>query len=528
MKTLSKMLLLAPLLMVEAQVVAGRTERQATAIVRGSVVGGVDLGAIDSCVVTARPANVSTVDLRTETDTSGRFQIRVPTSTNLILTATCPGFIPSDFGASRPGQMGVPIAPSTLRLADFDAKIRVFRGGVIAGTLRDVTGAAARRVSIRAISRGLRPDEVGPSILSVTTDESGRFRLYGLLPGSYKLQAVPPSRVVESLGRRKFAAPTFYPGVTDESDGQQIAVGPEQELAGVDFAIQAVETYRLSGTVSGVHGEGERQVIRVFAGGREVVTEPAGQFALDNVPQGMHTIVARAVVDRQGSQRIYWARQELAVVSDLDNTTLVLGPGVTLVGLVVDARDQPVQPPSAVRLERIDRPDCCLRFFDQVVQPDGRFEFRDLQPGRYILRSGSQRVPIVTVTSGRLDVFDLPLDLSPGRTVDVKLKLAETAMVVGQLPSASVGYAFVLLSPRNPELLYPGSSRIRLARADTTGAFAIANVIPGDYQVRVFEDVDHSVLLHAGFIEGLATPSQDARDVRVGIGGRTVVDWGRR
>jgi hypothetical protein len=86
------------------------------------------------------------------------------------------------------------------------------------------------------------------------TDDTGRYRIYGLSPGTYYVSAMtdasPPSPLTD-LRRR---ASTFFPGVTAMADAQQVTIDVGQE-ADASFSVIEARTVNVSGTVRTAGGE---------------------------------------------------------------------------------------------------------------------------------------------------------------------------------------------------------------------------------------------------------------------------------
>src|SRR6185369_7281852 len=100
-------------------------------------------------------------------------------------------YVKTYFGSKRPGQPpGTPVAVVAGQPAPA-VTIKVLRGGVIAGTVRDWVGSpvASSQVTVKEsiLTNGRRRlvDVTNLRASQATTDDKGRYRFYGLPPGEY-------------------------------------------------------------------------------------------------------------------------------------------------------------------------------------------------------------------------------------------------------------------------------------------------------------------------------------------------------
>ena len=186
------------------------------------------------------------------TDDNGIFDFTELPAGRYTLTVSKSGFVALSYGQRRPLQAGTP-----LQLADGqqlkDIDFQLPRGSVIGGRVLDEDGDAMPGVTVRVMryqylqgERRLTPAGNGQ------TDDKGQYRVWGLMPGDYYVNAVargarrpggPGSgsgaRVVAAADsavaavarrsggqdRRRTAdqvnyAPTYYPGVAVARRGQ--------------------------------------------------------------------------------------------------------------------------------------------------------------------------------------------------------------------------------------------------------------------------------------------------------------------
>ena len=117
---------------------------------------------------------------------SGRFTISDLPAGRFTLTVTRASFVTSVYGAKRPGRPGTPIVVTTgARITD--VTVRIWRGAVIAGAIRDEMGAPVANVPVTATPAR---DVPAGGILTLsnngaTTNDQGEYRIFGLEPGTY-------------------------------------------------------------------------------------------------------------------------------------------------------------------------------------------------------------------------------------------------------------------------------------------------------------------------------------------------------
>ena len=149
------------------------------------------------------------------TDDEGRFTISNLPPGRYSLVVEKPGYVKTYYGNKRPGGMpATPVAVLSGQPAP-DIAIRVARGAVVAGTVRDQFGTpvSAAQVSVKQVVlvNGRRQMSDVPNLrVPVThTDDQGRYRIYGLPPGEYAVFCSLPT--VAPGGVRRPTAPTWTP-----------------------------------------------------------------------------------------------------------------------------------------------------------------------------------------------------------------------------------------------------------------------------------------------------------------------------
>jgi hypothetical protein len=191
------------------------------------------------------------------TDDRGRFGFADLPAGNYTLVATRAAYVSSAYGAKAHGRgSGVPISLAAGQAIP-DITLKMIRGGVIAGVLRDSSGQPAAGAGIILM---LSKNENGRSrLIPIAQDGQvnarGEYRIYGLIPGDYIVRAQPPARygkpdLHSPEGRSVAYAPTYYPGTNDAATASLVTVGAGEERLGIDFAFRLTPTATISGRIA--------------------------------------------------------------------------------------------------------------------------------------------------------------------------------------------------------------------------------------------------------------------------------------
>jgi carboxypeptidase family protein len=214
------------------------------------------------------------------TDDAGRFAFSGLPAGRYSVFATKPGYIDSRFGATKPGRPGTPISLATGEQSTIT--IRIMKGAVISGVVRDARGEPFRGVAVNVSQYRLtngerRLSQAGRA--AERTDDRGQYRIFGLEPGEYFVSIEPPivgvyrslrQTTAEDLATAKENprltsvgstaspaaaadsshpdmgyAPVFYPGTPLFSRALPVSVAAGEERAGVDISIALVALARI-------------------------------------------------------------------------------------------------------------------------------------------------------------------------------------------------------------------------------------------------------------------------------------------
>lgn len=281
----------------------------ATASVRGRVVTPQGAAIAGALVQVRGPGGPTQV----ESDTRGRYVFDGLAPGQYLIEAIKRGFSPVTRGQ---GQNAVEIllrsAPEqnrTILLRAGEAlnavDLTLGRGAAIVGTIVDEFGEPMQGVTVNAL--GLRVMGGATRAIAVSsvpggraqTDDRGRYRLFGLQPGTYVVRAAADTVVSATTGYVQ----AFYPGTPDIDSATLTTLDADAIASAVDFTFQPSPTRRLRGTVVDATGKPVRAslALTVSGGSGAIQAEPVrtssnadGTFAFNNVAPGQYVVHAMA------------------------------------------------------------------------------------------------------------------------------------------------------------------------------------------------------------------------------------------
>jgi hypothetical protein len=438
------------------------------------------------------------------------------------------GYLPTTFGAMRPEQLpsAVVLAPSRCRA---NILLKMWRGGVIAGTVRSDRGAAEVGIRIGVwryrMVGGRRVLTASPAHWT-ETNTRGDYRLFGLVPGEYLVAALrrpalprPPLAGTTEQGTRARAAArgseliaaVYYPNAPTSETAVPISVGAAAQRLGIDFYLSPVATGVIVGAVLPdalrsvaalqLRGRLDALVSHSVPGSATSFTiGKDGTFEVEAIPPGSYeltvsTVDVRSQADRDHTTQ-YLATTEVQVSSsNVERVSLRLLPAMRISGRVVVA-DRPGQVQLEITLRKmLDARVTAVR----RVQTDrsGRFVVDNLGPGLYgldvsrVTGEDSSGLLVTSMSMGDRRTDGSVFRLGGSDIEVVVTALEQSASVSGCLYDATNGlsdYHVVLFPveadrwPRHPGL-------IRIARPATDGQFHFLNLPAGTYYVSVVRDV---------------------------------------
>lgn len=207
---------------------------------KGKIVGRITVDGKPVARLSVRLIQRTTREIRTASD--GRFEFGNLEPGTYVLEVRAEGYYPEfDNGERFSRRVEVRANQPTVSI---DA--RLVLGGVLAGRVVDQSGLPLTGVVVEA-SKVDNPPVYNP--FNVETDDQGDFRILGLPPGRY-LVGVNINHSF-SFGRLVPSYPTtFYPGVHERSQAQEISLAPSAVVEDLILSLDAPEeTRNISGKV---------------------------------------------------------------------------------------------------------------------------------------------------------------------------------------------------------------------------------------------------------------------------------------
>jgi hypothetical protein len=413
------------------------------------------------------------------TDDSGIFDLSELPAGRYSLTVSKTGFIALSYGQRRPLQAGTPLQLADgqqLKGVDFSLP----RGGVIAGRVVNEDGEAMPGVIVRIMRYQYQQGERRLTAAGTAqTDDLGQYRVWGLMPGDYYVNALTRlpgigagggrgaggragfpggggpgggpggpggiAGVVAAMAGGNLAAlfaggddqeainyaPTYFPGVTAVNEAHPVTVGVSQEVLDINFGLQLVRTSRVSGHVANPDGTatsagtvnltpegqaGRGGQIGANYGGR---IQWDGAFTIASVPPGRYTLRARGDDDDPPQ----YAVQPVTLTGvDIDDMTVVVSSGATLTGTITFQPGKTTVPDLAQ--VRVTAPSTDQSAFGGPqptarVDKDGRFSLAGVPAGPHLIRpsGGTRGWNLKSVTIDGRDVTDTPVELRSAQTL---------------------------------------------------------------------------------------------------------------
>jgi protocatechuate 3,4-dioxygenase beta subunit len=527
---------LAACLMIAASCLRAQEAPATTCFVSGRVLNAANNEPVRRAHLTLRrkdnPAGGSGMSAAfvTTTDDHGRFAMKDIEPGKYDFSAKHAGFADTGYGARRPGRPGVTLSLDAGQQLT-GVVFRLVPQAVITGRVLDADGDPVQGVQVTTARYRY---EMGKRQLLPSgyagTDDLGEYRLFGLAPGRYYLQATYRDLLslqgigVTSKPVQESYVPTYYPGVTDPSSATPLDLSAGTQLRGMDFTLTKVRAVNVRGHVI-VPASANRRVTTIMLAPREMAfwgsmrrlrgTDAQGSFEVAGVAPGSYTLTASV----QDGQKTLFAYQHLEVGnSNIDDVTLSLTTGAEL--------------PGQLRFE--GQPPASLNGIEVSLEEFEGYEFRmGPQPSAEMKDDGTFTLPSIAAELYRARVRGLPdgyylksvrlgddelkdtgidatHELSGTLLVTVSSRAGLIEGVVQNDKDQPVPGASVVLVPEPKKR--GRSDEFEHVTTDQYGRYIVKSIAPGDYKLFAFEDMEPGEYMDPEFLKPV-----EEQGVKIGI-----------
>jgi hypothetical protein len=458
----------------------------------------------------------------------GKFEIRELPAGRFSLSASRAGYLPMAFGQTKIGEPGRPI-----ELAD-DQKLEssdivlphtaLISGHVLDEAGEPLAGATVLTMQMRYFNGRRR---LLPVRGNAVTDDTGQYRLSGLEPGEYYVQASsreiwetdPPD--IQTLG----FLPTFYPSSPNQGEAQRVRVRAGQEVPAIDVALLPGKVGKISGTAFNSQGQplaGETVSLSFeirgenfmsMSSGQSAKVNPDGTFTFRNIaPAEYHLNVRMPATADRGAEA---ANVIVSVIGgDVEGVSIVTSAAGNVTGRVtVDAGTFPNPLTKlSVRALPVER-DTAVTGLGSVadngrLKEDGTFDLKQvIGSNRLTVGPLPDGWAVRSIDRGSTDLTTQPLD-TQGATLD-----GVAIVLTNRFPALSgslrdekgngVVTGTVIIFPDDGSQWVEDLRTVRTARVDQAGLFTIKAIRPGEYLAVAVPSVQNNQWNDPEFLESL-------------------------
>jgi hypothetical protein len=369
------------------------------------------------------------------------------------------------------------------------------------------------------------------------TDDRGRYRIFGLPPGTYYIVAAEdpsspssPGIIYDLPGVRR----SYYPGSSTLSQASVVRVDVGVDAPGADMTFRPAESFRVSGVALDARGEPVRTLIALMVSERSgnvsmpaQVVSPAsdGAFEFMHVPPGDYVLQAAVRPAEFALARVEVSGANVGPLHIQTSAMAVVSGRIVLKG-----EPGTLRPESFLVTPAHASPDfrvvSNLRMTPTVrVNADWTYDVRGLAgPVRFLSQSPPPRGWwLESIMIGGINAADEPVRFATAddSRAGVDIVFADTAAEIAGRALDTRGdrvAAYVAVAiPVDRERWYAGSRYVKTALPDEESRFALTSLPPGDYWVAAVDALpagalqDFDVLTQLGLLGRRVTVSASQR-----------------
>jgi hypothetical protein len=467
------------------------------------------------------------------TDRDGHFKFEGVPQGNTFLNATKPGFMPEKGESFSVLGQRVRAGPDALPVF-----VRLMSTAVIAGRVMDTNGEPVEGIEIMIYRLGLengrkhlddsiKLEKGNPPTL--TTDEDGKFRVFGLAPGTYYVAAIPlwasdaafdpegpgpngidlASKVNGSDDPPDAGYPlTYYPEAADLSQSTPIQLSAGEE-ARIDLTLGRTPVVSIAGTITGSPLGGDPDLRFINQSGDRIAfaydfDPQTGRFDASLISRGFCTIRA-AGNDALGNP----LHAELTLKAEANakniHLTLLPSPSIPIVVRVETSKSQ-----SDVDRQDVTNPKSDASLVNVVLHPvellrtdippdkdekdpnNTSLALRNIDAGRYRVgvTSVNTSLCVKSVSYAGIDLLREELTVTQGNHSSIEVVLRDdcAALEVSTNPDDSAVVFVVVVPDYAPQ--NPITGAVSTVMNSTHIKLNFNRLAPGTYNVFAFDRLD--------------------------------------
>lgn len=481
--------------------------------------------------LTLRPERGGT-NLKASSDNEGKFSIEKIEAGRYTLAAERQGFVTQNYGARRPTGPGTVLEFKTSQEMK-DLAFRLTPQGVIAGRVLDDEGEPLAGISVQALQYRYvmgKKRLISTGTALVMTNDLGEYRVSNLSPGRYYI-ATSPQRLMDiqsgtersaaKTGQEEGNVPTYYPNGADPASASPVDVGPGAEVRGIDVRMRKARVFRVSGRLLNGATGGPMSPAMVVVFRREsgnmstvpssmyVVQGDKANFELRNLSPGAYNLMATST---NPSEMMITMTSLDVPEHDVENLVITLGsgaevpvtakfegtlpnppqantngsatptpatqagPDLSSVRVVLNVEDNPLASLATTQIGKDNK-----GVMKRVNPEKFRLIVAGLPPGTYLKAA----------KFGEIDALEAGLDLRQGASGNLELLIAGPAAELTGVARNDKGEPFagaiVTLVPTDTS---HRKDTFRSGTADQNGNIHVRGIVPGEYKVFAWEDID--------------------------------------
>ena len=343
---------------------------------------------------------------------------------------------------------------------------------------------------------------------NASTDDRGRYRVFGLDPGVFYLSvSTPPYTSLK--GASSGYITTFYSATVDPAAATPLRAAG-QEIESINFRLRKSPLYRIRGKVADLGPKESRppsimlaytnllsQATQALSG--SVSSE--GDFEISGVPPGTYDLIADTVHGEQP----WWIRRPIDISSDLDGLAVTIPPPGAVVGRIDAGETGGVDLSSLhVRLQPAWPNTVMFSKLEAQVEKDGAFRVTGVPQDRFRLTVYPlpEKFYLKSLRSQQGELEDHVVESGAGGLEivlgDKDGSVSGTVLTADDRPAAA---AVVVLIAKAARRRSGGWDTGYLeAVSDEAGRVNFPHVVPGEYLALAWDDLEPGRFMDPEFI----------------------------